>query len=170
MDGDRVFVVDLRTLAVADPGQLRTLAKVSDGSVRSAHWLGGGLLAVSGRQWSSEGTSRPAGLRIVDVRTRKTRMVDPTASSFTAVGRNLLVESAPSRQALNVTAYGFDGVQRYRVELGGATWLKKQGRLGYSCRDAFLRSVVDLTSGRTVRGVFPAGTRCPTLLRSDSRS
>lgn len=74
-----------------------------------------------------------------------------------------------SRRALNVTAYGFDGRQRYRLDLAGSTWMKKQGRFGYACRHAFLRSVVDLESGRIVRSGFPAGTRCPTLLVTDSR-
>lgn len=96
-------------------------------------------------------------------------MVDRGASSFTVAGRLLLVESAPNRRALDVIAYGFDGVQRYRVQLSGATWLKEQTRLGYTCRDAFLRSVVDLATGRVVRSGFPPGTRCPTLLADDSR-
>ena len=169
VDGDRVFDIDLRTLEVTDPGPLRTLQKVSAGSVRSARWLGGGRLAVSGRQWSVDGGSRPVGLRIVDVRSRTTRTVDPTATAFTAVGPSLLVEDAPSRAVLNVTAYDLDGRLRYRLELTGATWLEKQGGLGYACRDAFLRSVVDLAGGRAVRTGFPAGTRCPTLLVDDSR-
>jgi hypothetical protein len=169
VDGDRVISVDLRTLEVTDPGPLRTLQKVSAGSIRSASWLGGGRLAVSGRQWSLDGGSRPVGLRIVDVRDRTTRTLDPTATAFTAAGRSLLVEQAPSRAALNMTAYGFDGRLRYQLELDGATWVKKQGRLGYACRDALLRSVVDLTSGRTVGSGFAAGTRCPTLLVDDSR-
>ena len=169
VDGERVFGVDLRTLTVSDPGPLRTLAKVTSGSVRSAQWLGGGLLAVSGRDWKADAASGPAGLRIVDVRDRTARVVDAGASSFTVAAKHLLVESAPSRRALNVTAYGFDGRQRYRVELAGSTWLKKQGRLGYACRDAYLRAVVDLETGRTVRSSFAPAMRCPTLLVDDSR-
>jgi hypothetical protein len=167
VDGERVFGVDLRTLDSSDPGPLRTLAKVS-GSTRSAHWLGNGLLAVSGVDRDATGF-RPVGLRLVDVRDRTTRTIDPSATSFTPAGRVLLVETAPGRRALNVTAYGFDGRQRYRLELAGSTWMKKQGRLGHACRDAFLRTVVDLTTGRTLRTGFPAGTRCPTLLVDDSR-
>jgi hypothetical protein len=166
VDGDRVFGVDLRTLAVSDPGPLRTLAKVSRGSSRSARWLGGGLLAFSGHDW---GTANRVGLRVVDVRERTARVVDAAASSFTVAAGMLLVESAPSRQALNVAAYGFDGRLRYRVELAWATWLKKQGRVGYACRDAFLRATFDLATGRMLRSGFPAGTRCPTLLVDDSR-
>ncbi len=169
VDGTRVVTVDLRTLAVTDPGPLRTLAKVSSGSVRSARWLGHGRLAVSGCDWSSRGGCGDVGLRIVDVRDRTARVVDAGASSFTVAGRLLLVESAPSRRELHVTAYGFDGRQRYRRELAGATWLKKQGRVGYACRDAFLRATIDLATGSTIRTGFPAGTRCPTLLVGDSR-
>lgn len=159
--------VDLDTLAVSKRAPLRTLAKFFTGSSRSSRWLGGGRLAVSGSDWS-ETVSGSAGLRIVDVRDWTTRMADRTASSFTVVGELLLVENAPSRRALDVTAYGFDGTVRYRLSLDGATWLKKHGRLGYTCRDAFLRSAVDLATGRIVRSGFPARMRCPTLLVDDS--
>jgi len=168
VDGERVFTVDLRTLAVSAPGPLRTLAKVTRGSVRSARWLGDDLLAVSGSDWNAT-SGKVTGLRLVDVRSRTMRTVDPTARSFTVTGRLLLVENAPSRRALSVTAYGFDGRQRYRRDLANSTWLKKQGRLGYACRDAFLRAVVDLQNGSTLRSGFPARTRCPTLLVDDSR-
>jgi hypothetical protein len=71
--------------------------------------------------------------------------------------------------AAALTAYGFDGRQRYRLELTGSTWIKKQGGRGYACRYTYLRSVLDLATGRAVRSGFPAGTRCPTLLVDDSR-
>jgi hypothetical protein len=165
---DRVLGVDLRTLDVSDSGPLRTLAKAPLGSERSARWLGAGLLAVSGLDRDNAGEIRPAGLRLVDVRARKSRTIDPGATSFTVAGRRLLVESALPRRAV-VVAYGFDGVERYRLDLSESNWMKKQGRLGYACRQAFLRTVVDLASGRTLRSGFPAGTRCPTLLVGDSR-
>ena len=103
------------------------------------------------------------------MRARTTRTVDRAAGSFTLAGRVLLVESAPSRRALNVTAYDFDGRQRYGLDLMGSTWMKKQSRLGYACSYDFLRSVVDLENGRIVRSGFPVGTRCATLLVADSR-
>lgn len=167
-EGERVFAVDLRTLAISDPGPLRTLAKAPLGSERSARWLGNGLLAVSGLDRDAT-SARPAGLRIVDVGDRTSRTIDPSATSFTMAGRVLLVEDVSSRRVRSVTAYGFDGRQRYRVDLVGSTWMKKQGRRGYACRVAFLRAVVDLETGRTLRSGFPRGTRCPTLLVGDSR-
>ena len=167
-EGERVFAVDLRTLASSDPGPLRTLAKAPLGSERSARWLGNGLLAVSGLDRDATST-RPAGLRLVDVRDRTSRTIDPAATSFTVAGRVLLVEDRSSRRATSVTAYGFDGRQRYRIDVAGATWMKKQGRVGYACRVAFLRTTVDLATGAVLRSGFPAGTRCPTLLVGDSR-
>ena len=168
VDGERVLGVDLRTLDVSDPGPLRTLAKAPLGSERSARWLGNGLLAVSGLDRDADG-ARPAGLRIVDVRDRTARTIHPSATSFTVAGRVLLVEDRSSRRALNVTAYGFDGRRRYRSELVGASWMKKQGRVGYACRDAFLRATVALETGAVLRSGFPRGMRCPTLLVDDSR-
>ena len=169
VDGDRIFDVDLRTLDVSDLGPLRTLAKAIGGSTRSATWLGRGLIGVSGADWNQDAGTEPAGLKIVDVSDWTSSVVDPSARNFTVAGSLLLVESAPSRRALNVTAFGFDGAERYRLQLDGATWLKKQARVGYACRDAFLRSIVDIATGRVVRTGFPSGTRCPTLLADDSR-
>jgi hypothetical protein len=167
-EGERVFTVDLRTLAVSDQGPLRTVAKAPLGSERSARWLGNGLLAVSGLDRDAV-SAKPAGLRLVDVRDRTSRTIDPMATSFTVAAGLLVVEDRSSRRALNVTAYGFDAGQRYRLDLTGSTWMKKQGRLGYACRDAFLRSVVDLDRGSVLRSGFPARMRCPTLLVGDSR-
>lgn len=167
-DGERVFAVDLRTLAVSDPGPLRTLAKAPLGSERSARWLGNGLLAISGLDRDAV-SAGPAGLRLVDVRDWTSRTIHPSATSFTVAGRVLLVEDRSTRRALNVTAYGFDGRQRYRSKLAGATWMKKQGRVGYACRDAVLRATVALETGAVLRSGFPRGTRCPTLLVDDSR-
>jgi hypothetical protein len=124
------------------------------------------LLAVSGVDRDATST-KPAGLRLVDVRDRTSRTIDPTATSFTVAGRVLLVEDARNRPALSVTAYGFDGRQRYQRELL-AGWMKKEGRLGYACSGALLRTVIDLRPAARSKRI-PARTRCPTLLAADSR-
>ena len=165
--GDRVVTVDLRTLTTSDRGQLRTLTKAISGKTRSAEWLGNGLLAFSGTDWDEQ-RNVPAGLRIVDVRSWTTRILNRDAADFTVAAGRLLVENALPRRAV-VIAYGFDGTERYRLELTESTWMKKQGHLGYACRYAYLRSVVDLRSGRMLRDGFGPGTRCPTLLVDDSR-
>lgn len=167
--GDGVFPVDLRTLAISERGPLRTLAKVMGGSERTARWLGGGRLAVTGTDWGANAGSGHIGLRLVDVRDATVRVVDRDALSFTMTGARLLVQSPDNRRAVLLTAYGLDGSERYRAELAGATWVKTQGRLGYACRYAHLRSVFDIGSGRILRSGFPPETRCPTLLADDSR-
>ena len=67
----------------------------------------------------------------------------PSATAFTAAGRSLLVEQAPSRAALNLTAYGFDGRLHYKrrarrcylVEEAGSTRLRLPRRLSpFRCR------------------------------------
>ncbi len=57
VDGERVFGVDLRTLDSSDSGPLRTLAKAPLRSIRSARWLGNGLLAVSGLDRDATGST-----------------------------------------------------------------------------------------------------------------
>ena len=165
--GDRVVTVDLRTLATSDRGPLRTLTKLVAGATRSASGSATACCASSGTNWDGQSTG-PAGLRIVDVRSWTTRIVNREAGSFTVAAGRLLVENALPRRAV-VIAYGFDGAERYRLELAESTWMKKQGDLGYSCRHAYLRSVVDLRRGRVLRDGFGPGTRCPTLLSGDSR-
>jgi len=172
--GNRIVEVDLETMAVSYPGPLRTLAKSIAGSYRDARWLGGGLIAVSGSDRATGATAgvRPtlAGVRIVNVRSWTTRTIDPAAEGFDVAGELLLVMSSESRYALRATAYGFDGRERYSLDLAGSTWMKEQGRLGYACRDALLRSVVDLATGAVLRSGFAPSTRCPTLLAGDSRA
>lgn len=168
--GDRLVGVDLKTLRVSDPGPLRTLAKVVSGSTRSATWLGRGRLAVSGADWDAEGGYTPAGLRIVDVRSWSARVVAGDAGSFVFAGDRLLVERARPTGTLNVTAYGLDARERYSVDLPLSNWAMKEGRLGYACRGAFVRSVFDLATGAVLRSGFAASTRCPTVLRGDSRA
>jgi hypothetical protein len=167
VSGDGTFTIDLRSFDVAVRSPLRTLAKSVGGTSRSAHWLGGGMLAVSGSDWSATAGRRPFGLRLVDTRDWVPQTLDPTASAFRATPDRLLVVEPIGRRALLATAYGLGGRLRYQVELPGVTWLRAQGRLGYACRDDQLRAVVDLRTGETLRGAV-AGTRCATVLAGNS--
>ena len=85
-EGERVFTVDLRTLAVSDPGRCGHSPRLRRDRRRSARWLGNGLLAVSGLDRDAT-SAKPAGLRLVDVRgPDDSRTIDPTATSFTVAG------------------------------------------------------------------------------------
>jgi hypothetical protein len=106
--GRRIFVVgadepaatiDLRSLRVAYRAPARAtqaVRKSLDGPVRSATWLGGGLLAVTG--WTDAGldpktrrwVQRPAGLAVVDTRTWTSREIDADARSVAVAGTTLV--------------------------------------------------------------------------------
>lgn len=121
--GAPVAEVDLATLGVAyhrlvEPasllGRLRewleppAFAKgASEGPVRTVHWLGNGLLAVSG--WDARGTEDPiaAGLKLVDTRAWTVRTLDEETGQVTLAGRVLLAHGF--RFAAGLTAYDRDG-------------------------------------------------------------
>jgi hypothetical protein len=98
-----VAEVDLATLAVTYHGATRALAKSIEGPMRSAAWLGDGLLAVSGADYSATGTgarkvvSRPFGLYVVDTRTWSVRLVDPAASWFRQAPGLLIADRGSGR-------------------------------------------------------------------------
>jgi hypothetical protein len=169
VSGERVFSVDLRALTVSGRGQMRIPAKWIGGSFRSAVWLGGGRIAVSGADYRS-GTRTPIGLRVIDLRTATSRIIDADASSFTLTGNLLLVESAVAGRSFRATAYEFDGGVRYRLELPSVTWMKAQGTRGYACDGVVLRAIVDLRSGALLRQATSSEARCSTVLTDDSRS
>jgi hypothetical protein len=79
----------------------------SEGPVRTVHWLGDGLLAVSG--WDARGREKPvpAGLKVVDTRTWTVRTLDEETGEMTLAGRILLAHG--SRFAAGLTAYDRDG-------------------------------------------------------------
>jgi hypothetical protein len=164
-----VAEVDLTTLEVTYHGATRTLAKAIDGPSRSAAWLGGGLLAVSGSDYSTTGTgkdrrlvSRPYGLNIVDTRTWTVRLVDPTVEWFQQAAGLLLVERGYGSAAHTFSALTPDGAERYRIALAAKSWVELAGGLGYVCEDTKLVRVVDAATGATVAA--PHGRTCVTLL------
>lgn len=160
-----IAVVDLQTLDVAYHGATRSLAKAIDGPSRSATWLGNGLLAVSGVDYSTtvDGsqptiTETPYGLQIVDTRTWTSRMIDPDATWFTAVPGALVA----SHSAVGETViWGLDGTLRQKFSFARNTWLDIEGGYGYVCEARTLLRVVDPSSGATI--ARPRGRSCLTL-------
>jgi hypothetical protein len=151
--------VDLRTLAVSyHGGAARSLAKALPGPVRSARWLGNGLLAVAG----INAVTRD-GLRIVDTRDWSTRFADEESVDLT-LGDGVLVGSAPFCCPFEFAVYGLDGMLRYRFNLEGVQF-HVQGPYGYVCRSASLTRVIELATGATVREMQAAHAPvCATLL------
>jgi hypothetical protein len=172
VDKSLVAEVDLRTLAVSyhapeRPASLLARvwnwlepaaeAKQVSGHVRSARWLSGGLLAVSGVD-TDQSRSRPAGLLIIDTRSWKTRVVDRGATGFVVADTVLLAtggtwDPATSKwTGIGVAAYEFDGARRFQVFDGESAWLARvhggHAYVGISGQDQL--RIVDLATGRAV--------------------
>jgi hypothetical protein len=188
---DLVAEVDLRNLAVTyhqptpkasalsrllewiDPP---AYAKAVNGSTRSARWLGGGLVAVTGtdedlvegQRGDEQVRMRAAGLRLVDTRDWSVRTIDPGAAEVHVVGDLLLATGSSfdpatgKGESIGLVAYGFDGGRRFGLFDDREVWVR-QVYAGRAYLDVpLMRSpwsalrVVDLDAGRATRR-RPAG-------------
>jgi hypothetical protein len=201
-EGSRVFVVpaesrlfemELATLAVRERalsqpislvGRLRdwlepaAQAKASDGPVRYARWLGGGLLAVTGTDGRATVRNRrierqewrAAGLKVVDTATWSLRTVDERASSFVfadglllATGSSVTYDSGvETRSSMGLVAYGPYGDERFSLFPGESPWVSAviEGRayVGFGGGPGQTLSVVDIATGQVVgrhEGIVP---------------
>jgi len=210
-DGRRAFLVppqgpvaeiDLRTLAVGyheldRPSLLRRLlrwlvpaaqAKALEGRVREARWLGDGLVAVSGVDYSIVGAASgeervvaaPAGLSLIDTRSWSARVLDREASGF-AVAPGLVVaqggrwDSGQERRfGPGLRAFSVDGRERWRLHAGEYRSLEPAGPVGYVYLDEYPGGsrveVVDLATGRVVGTIGRSGAieSWPQLLAAQS--
>jgi hypothetical protein len=128
VSADTVAVVDLDTLAVtyhelrsSVSARRRTVsalapaaqAKSSRHELRRALWLGGGLIAAFGSDFTYEdrgSSSVPVGLRLIDTRDWTVRMVDEQVSHALLAGNVLL---AAGDAKIGLVAYDLRGVKRY---------------------------------------------------------
>lgn len=168
VDADLVAEVDLQSLAVSYHALARSTlapaarAKLSSGLTRSAAWLGGGFLAVSGADEASPVSLRPAGLLLVDTRDWTVRTVDRGATGFLVAGDLLLATGSSwdsatgERAAIGLAAYGVDGGKRFQLFEDEIAWvvqvyanLAVVGITGPDGRQEPLQ-VVDLGAGRVV--------------------
>jgi hypothetical protein len=168
--GRRAFVVgtaiiaeiDLRTLKVAyhslerprsllarlhDWLEPRAAAKQVSGYHRTARWLGAGLLAVTGVD-TEQSRARPAGLLVVDTSSWDVRKIDAGTVGFDKAGDLLLARGSTK----GLTAYAFDGSERYRVLEGTNAWVTQVygGRAYVSIPGQEQLQVIDLADGRLV--------------------
>jgi hypothetical protein len=128
-------------------------AKAASGQTRSAQWLGGGVIAVTGSD-ESEQRLEPAGLSLVDTGDWSMRTIDRGATAVHVAGDLLLATGSD----IGLVAYGLDGDRRFQRFEGREVWLERvlAGRayvLMWDGRRELLR-VVDLATGR-VRGERP---------------
>jgi hypothetical protein len=179
--GSRVLDVDLRTLAVAERqlsepvsllGRLRAwlepeaLAKGPlEGPVRSAAWLPGGRIAVTGWNYRRIGdramVSEAAGVRLIDTRDWSVRTLSEGATAVAATGDSVLAfggtQGPEGLVGTGLRAFGSDGREQFHL-FGGrfVAVATAVGRYAYVAEQSEARTridVVDLTSGRVVRTV-----------------
>lgn len=163
--------IDLRTLAVAYHdldrkgsflssvlGWLDPVASAKEftGQIRVAHWLGHGLLVVSGADTAAS-TMTPAGLTVIDTESWQVQTLDPGATAF-ALSPDALVatggrydDDAKRELGIGLAVYGLDGELRFRLFGGTQVWAWVLGKHAFASGSGFqgLR-VVDLATGRVV--------------------
>jgi hypothetical protein len=129
-----------------------TFAKEIAGSWRSAAWLGGGTLAVSGRLSPDGREVEPMGLELVDTRTWTTRLVDRGVMHVER-WQNLALawgEGKPT-DATGLVAFDSSGAKRFRLFAGHSVWVA-----GTTPTRAYVQvsddesAAVELPSGRVV--------------------
>ena len=183
-DGRRAFLVpasgpiaeiDLATLAVSyheidRPSLLRRLvtwltpsaqAKMLEGPVREARWLGDGKIAVSGMDYSVSRDARgqplvvgtPAGLSLVDTGSWTSRELSRDASGF-AVGEGLVIaqggrwdSGAERGYGPGLQAFDLDGRERWKLHSGEYRWIDTAGPVGYAYVAEGRAEIVDLATG-----------------------
>jgi hypothetical protein len=126
------------------------------GPVRKARWLGGGLIAVAGRDSYYEGglyRTRPSGLKLIDVGNGRVRTLDPLADGF-SVAAGMLV---PVTREPGLNVYSGDGRLRFRLFLrrfpGKRAFVvfARENRAFVTIAGRWPRAfVVDLSSGRVL--------------------
>jgi len=185
---DTVAEVELEILAVSYHSLGSTTsplppADVCESRLRTARFLAGGLIAVSGfdsRQFRGADGRRyarfdPAGLHLVDVGSWSTRTLDDDADSFRVAERQLLAtglrwDSSVSGEVtgMGVAAYALDGATRFHLFEGKRVWVVEAytGR-AYVSFERGPVAVVDLERGAMVG---ERSTPVPRLLVDDGVS
>jgi hypothetical protein len=183
VDAGRVAIVDLNTFEVtyADLAEPRSMlsrvlgwlepaaqAKLLSGFFRQATWLGGDLVAVSGRTHEAP-RAIPTGLQLVNVATGTTRTIEPLASAHTFSHGILLAfgvlhdVDANVASGVGVSAFAADGTRLWSA-LGDEPvgLVEIAGGYGYAPTPAETYPqgvrVLDLGTGavlHTVRGEMP---------------
>jgi hypothetical protein len=137
-------------------------AKVMEGPVRHARWLGNGLIAVSGGDYSVDGERlrfTPAGVRVIDTRDWTGRTFARGADDFRLAGvGQLLAFSATWSSELElplpfgVAVYGLEGRKHFHLHEGTRAWIVHADE-----RRAYIDpagpgpvDVVDMATGRVI--------------------
>lgn len=168
VSGQAVAEISLVNLAVrqhtlSDPvsllGRLRNWleptaeAKLVDGPWRNGNWIGDGLFAISGEDYSSaQGQhhhAEPAGISIVDTRDWSVRKIDDEAVELVVTEHAIVGHSSYERGG--VTGYDIAGDKLFELLPGRSVWFQVTGGLVYAVHQSSkLFTVIDPALGRVV--------------------
>jgi hypothetical protein len=137
-------------------------AKVLDGPQRKAAWLGDGVIAVTGADYTTltgadgepEVQVQAAGLSLIDTTDWSIRKVDEAPSDLTLFDSTLLAFGDtswgdPTTKGIGLVGYDLRGRELFHVLKGRRVgWLEASGDLVYVVVDDRRRTVVDAVSGR----------------------
>jgi hypothetical protein len=137
-------------------------AKMIEGPQRKAAWLGNGLVAVTGADYTTTTgpNSEPrvhveaAGLSLIDTSDWSIRKLDEETSDFTLFDSTLLAYGDtswgnPSQEGIGLRGYDLGGQELFHVLQGTKVgWIEESGDFAYVFVDDRRRIVVDAVSGR----------------------
>jgi hypothetical protein len=143
-------------------------AKGLNGPMRTARWLGSGVLAVTGADEAmfkdENGDPRmtwtPAGLTLIDTNSWGSKLIDRGADSFTVAGDTILATGSrwdsrdnASATGMGIAAYGMDGKRRLSLLRGRAlsVALAFRSRAYLSGRNNEPLKVVDLAKAKLMK-------------------
>jgi hypothetical protein len=137
-------------------------AKLIEGPQRKAAWLGNGLVAVTGADYSTVKNSdgqpdvhvQAAGLSLLDTNDWTIRKADEETSDFSLFDSSLLAFGDTSwgdssRKGIGLRGYDLGGRELFHTLVGRkVAWIEASGDLAYVFVDDRRRIVVDAASGR----------------------
>lgn len=128
-------------------------AKLVDGPWRNGAWIGDGLFAISGEDYSSEGGQHhhadPAGISIVDTRDWSVRTID--GDSVEVVATEHAIVGQGGYEFGGVTGYDAGGEKLFELLPKTSVWLQVVGGFVYAVHENSKRfTIIDPRLGRIV--------------------
>jgi hypothetical protein len=151
---ERLVEIDLATLGIRgkqlDTRTTSRAAKRIEGWGRGAVWLRGDTVAYSGWSSDADGKQATTGVRVVDIKTGATRLLDAAATSVTRAGTTFLLHGGgPLR------GFALDGTPRFELLAGVDTgYVQVAGPYAYvGSGNSTQFAVVDVLAGSVVGSV-----------------
>lgn len=128
-------------------------AKLVDGPWRNAAWVGDGIFAVSGEDYTSEGGERhyadPAGISLIDTRDWSVRRIDGDAVNVVATEHAIVGHGGFEHGG--VTGYDLGGDKRFKLLPETPVWLQVVGGYVYAVQEnSRTFTIIDPSLGRIV--------------------